>query len=199
MDRRMIVSCIAAVAVLTGALGTAARATDFAVNPYRVDPYKQFKFRVKWDGKYVSGVFRVSGLSRTTNVVSHRSGNEVSLVRKAPGETSYDPIVLERGRTHDDAFEKWANKVWNLGSGAGSESSLSDFRKDIVVELYNEAGQLVMAFKIFRCWPSKYTALQELDANDTGIAVESMVLQHEGWKRDYEVTEPTEPSFTEPN
>ncbi len=185
-------------AALLIAAATTVEAADFAVNPSRFDPYKQSKFRVKWDGKYVSGVFRVSGLSRTTQVVSHRSGSEVSLVRKSPGETGYDPIVLERGRTHDEAFEKWANKVWNFGSGAGSESSLGDFRKDIMIELYNEAGQLVMALKVYRCWPSKYVALSELDANDTQVAVESITLEHEGWERDYEITEPAEPTFTEP-
>lgn len=193
-----VVFAVLTAAILLGSSASAIRATDFVVNPYRIDPYKQFKFRVKWDGQYVPGVFRVSGLSRTTKVVSHRSGNEVSLVRRTPGETSYDPIVLERGRTHDTAFEKWANKVWNLGSGGGSESSLADFRKDIILDLYNEAGQLVMAFKVYRCWPSRYIALQELDSNSTGIAVESIVLQHEGWERDYDVAEPTEPTFTEP-
>ncbi len=192
------IQVLVAAAILIGSSASNVMAVDFAVNPYRIDPYKQFKFRVKWDGRYVSGIFNVSGLSRTTKVVSHRSGNEVSLVRQLPGETSYDPIVLERGRTHDDAFEQWANKVWNLGSGAGSESSLGDFRKDIIIDLYNEAGQLVMAFKVRRCWPSHYVALQELDANSTGIAVESITLQHEGWERDYDVAEPTQPTFTEP-
>jgi len=197
MSRRFTSILIASAALLI-AVATAVEAADFAVNPQRFDPYKQSKFRVKWDGQYISGVFRVSGLSRTTQVVSHRSGNEVSLVRKSPGETAYDPIVLERGRTHDNAFEQWANKVWNLGSSAGAESSLGDFRKDIMIDLYNEAGQLVMAFKVYRCWPSKYVALSELDANNTQVAVESITLEHEGWERDYEVSEPAEPTFTEP-
>jgi phage tail-like protein len=101
-----------------------------------------------------------------------------------------------RGRTHDTEFENWANKVWNYGSSLGTEVSLKDFRKDIVIELYNEAGQLVMAFKVYRCWPSDYVALSDLDANDTSVAFESITLQHEGWERDYAVTEPVEPSFT---
>ena len=174
------------------------QAIDFAVNTHRFDPYKQFKFRVKWDGKYVSGVFRVSGLHRNTKVITHREGSEPSISRKMPGETVYEPIVLERGRTHDLAFEQWANKVWNFGAGLGSEVSLKDFRKDIIIELLNEAGQLVMVWKVYRCWPSHYSPLQELDANSTAIAVETLVLENEGWERDYEVTEPTEQSFTEP-
>lgn len=179
------------------ALATA-QATDFSVNPQRFDPYKQFKFRVKWDGRYVSGVTKVSGLHRETEVITNREGNEPGILRKSPGKTSYNPILLERGRTHDTEFEKWANKVYNFGSGAGSEVSLKDLRKDIIIELYNEAGQLVMAWKVYRCWPSKYSPLNEFNANSTHVAIESMVLEHEGWERDLEVREPAEPSFTKP-
>jgi phage tail-like protein len=170
----------------------------FSVNPQRFDPYKQFKFRVKWDGRYVAGVSRVSPLRRRTQVVTHREGGDPSMQRRSPGVTSFDPIVLERGRTHDAEFEQWANKVWNLGAGLGNEVSLKDFRKDIVIELYNEAGQLVMAFRLFRCWPSEYVALGELEANNGAVAFESLTLEHEGWERDYEIKEPQEPSFSEP-
>ncbi len=173
-------------------------ASEFSVNPQRFDPYKQFKFRVKWDGRYVPGIIKVSGLNRNTEVVENRQGGEPSNIRMMPGRTTFEPLVLERGRTHDTAFEQWANKVWNLGSGLGSEASLKDFRKDIIVELYNEAGQLVMAFKVYRCWPSRYSALGPLDANSSAIATETLVLQNEGWERDYSVVEPTEPSFTVP-
>ena len=120
---------------------------QFSVNtsPQRFDPYKNFKFRVKWDGKYVAGVSKVGGLKRTTEVVKHRDGGDPSSSRKSPGRTEYDAITLERGVTHDTEFEKWANKVWNFGSGLGAEVSLKDFRKDIIIEIYNEAGQLVIA------------------------------------------------------
>jgi phage tail-like protein len=171
---------------------------QFSVNPNRFDPYKQYKFRVKWDGRYIPGIFSVSALMRTTEVVTHREGGDPSMVRKSPAQTVYEPIVLVRGRTHDTAFEEWSNKVWNFGSGLGAEVSLKDFRKDIIIELYNEAGQLVMGFKVYRCWPSEYVALSDLDANDSAVAIESMTLENEGWERDYEVTEPAEPSFTEP-
>ena len=172
--------------------------TKFTVNPNRFDPYKQYKFRVKWEGRYVAGISKVSSLRRSTEVVTHREGGDPSSVRRSPSQTTYDPIVLVRGRTHDAEFEEWANKVWNFGSGPGSEVSLADFRKDIIIELYNEAGQLVMAFKVYRCWPSEYVALGELNANDNCVAFEILTLQHEGWERDYSVTEPEEPSFEEP-
>ena len=172
---------------------------QFSVNPTRSDPYKQFKFRIKWDGRYVAGVSKVSPLKKTTEVVSHREGGDPSTARKSPGQTHYEPIVLERGRTHDAEFERWANKVWHLGGGQGAEVSLADFRKDIRVELQNEAGQLVMAFNVFRCWPSEYVAMGPLDADDdSSVAIESLTLQHEGWLRDPDVPEPKEPSFNVP-
>ena len=169
--------------------------TQFTVNPSRFDPYKHFKFRVKWDGKYVAGISKVSGLMRTTDVVEHREGGDPSSTRKSPGLTKFAPITLERGVTHDTEFEHWADKVWRFGAGLGAEVSLRNFRKDVYLELYNEAGQLVLAYQIFRCWVSEYRALPDLDANSTAMAIESITLQHEGWMRDTEVAEPSEPSL----
>ena len=170
----------------------------FVVNSHRFDPYKNFKFRVKWDGKYVAGVSRVSGLKRTTEVIEHREGGDPSSSRKSPGLTEFDAITLERGITHDTEFEKWSNKVWNFGSGLGAEVSLKDFRKDIYIEIYNEAGQLVLAYKVYRCWVSEYQVIPDLDANGNAVAIELIRLENEGWERDYDISEPTEPSFTEP-
>ena len=171
---------------------------QFSVNPERFDPYKNFKFRVKWDGRYVAGVSKVRAFSRSTEPVEHREGGDPSTVRKSPGQTKYEPITLERGVPHDPEFEKWANKVWNWGSGLGAEVSLRDFRKDLIIEFYNEAGQLAIAYKVYRCWPSEYQALPELDASGNAVAIQTLKLENEGWERDYEVGEPTEPSFTEP-
>jgi len=167
---------------------------QFSVNPQRFDPYKNFKFRVKWDGRYVAGVSKVGSLKRTTEVVKHREGGDPSSSRKSPGRTEFDAITLERGVTHDTEFEKWANKVWNFGSGLGAEVSLKDFRKDIVLELYNEAGQIALAYKIYRCWVSEYEILPNLDANANAIAIEHIKLENEGWERDRSVKEPVEPS-----
>jgi phage tail-like protein len=171
---------------------------QFTANPTRFDPYKNFKFRVKWDGRYVAGVSKVSTLKRTTEVVKHREGGDPSSSRKSPGRTEYDAITLERGVTHDTEFEKWANKVWNYGSGLGAETSLSDFRKDITVELYNEAGQLAVSYRVYRCWVSEFQALPDLDANANAVAIAKIKFENEGWERDYDVTEPAEPTFTEP-
>ncbi|MCB9929438.1 MAG: phage tail protein [Alphaproteobacteria bacterium] len=170
---------------------------QFSVNANRFDPYKNFKFRVKWDGRYVAGVSKVSALKRTTEVVKHREGGDPSTSRKSPGRTEYEAITLERGVTHDPEFEVWANKVWNFGS-VGEEVSLKDFRKPIILEVYNEAGQKAIAYKIFRCWVSEFQALPDLDANANAVAIQMLKLENEGWERDYDVTEPEEPSFVEP-
>jgi phage tail-like protein len=169
---------------------------QFAVNPLRFDPYKNFKFRVKWDGRYVAGISKVSALKRTTEVVEHREGDDPSTSRKSPGRTKYEAITLERGVTHDTEFESWANKVWNFGSGV--EVSLKDFRKDVLIDMFNEAGQLVISYKVYRAWVSEYQALPDLDANANAVAIQHIKLEHEGFERDYEVPEPAEPSFTEP-
>ena len=166
---------------------------QFTVNPHRFDPYKDFKFRVRWDGRVVAGVSRVSALKRTTEVVEHREGTDASTSRKSPGRTRFEPITLERGVTHDTAFEDWANQVWRLGAGAGNEVALSSFRKDIVIELCNEAGQVVLAYKVYRCWVSQFQALPDLDANAAAVAIQAIVLENEGWERDTSVPEPKEP------
>ena len=168
---------------------------QFNVNPQRFDPYKNFKFKIKWDGKYVAGVSKMSPLKRTTEVVKHREGGDLSSSRKSPGRTEYEAITLERGVTHDEEFEKWAIKIWNYGAGLGSEVSLKDFRKDITIEVYNEAGQLAIAYRVYRCWVSEYQALPELDANANAIAIQHIKLENEGWERDSSVKEPEEPSL----
>jgi phage tail-like protein len=172
---------------------------QFSVNAQRFDPYKNFKFRVKWDGKYVAGISKCSSFKRTTEVVKHREGGDPSSSRKSPGRTEYEAITLERGVTHDKEFEQWANKVWNFGAGLGAEVSLKDFRKDIILEIYNEAGQLAIAYNVFRCWVSEFQSLGDLDANANAVLIQHLKLENEGWERDVAVTEPTEPTFTEPS
>ena len=164
--------------------------TMFSVNAHRLDPYKNFKFRVKWDGQYIPAITKVSPLVRTTDAVVVRSGSDPSNSHISPGATSFAPITLERGLTHDSEFEDWANKTFNVEGDAGM--SLRDYRKDIIIELFNLQGSLAMAFHVHRCWVSEYQALPALDANANCVAIERIVLQHEGWERDHSVTEPTE-------
>jgi phage tail-like protein len=172
---------------------------QFTVNPTRVDPYKNFKFRVKWDNLYVAGISKVSGLKRTTEVVKHRDGGDPSSSHKSPGRTEYEAITLERGVTQDLAFEQWANKVWDYqnaqAQSATNEVSLADFRKDIIIDVFDEAGQKVLSYHVYRCWVSEYHALPDLDANANAVAIQTLKLENEGWDRDTTVVEPKEPSF----
>jgi len=174
---------------------------QFTVNTQRFDPYKNFKFRVKWDNNVVAGISKVSGLKRTTEVVKHREGGDPSTSRKSPGRTEFDAITLERGVTFDTEFEKWANKVWDFAHSGqpGQEVSLRDFRKNITIEVYNEAGQKVTAYNLFRCWVSEYQSLPDLDANANAVAIQHIKLENEGWERDTSVTEDLEPTFTDPS
>lgn len=172
---------------------------DFPKTPRRVSPYAAFRFRVKWGGVDVLGVSKVSGLSRTTQVVRHREGGDPSPIHLAPGQTDYGPITMERGVSNDATFEQWANKVFdwtNSGAAVGQPTSLLDFRKDLTIELYNEAGQKVAAWNVHRAWVSEFHAMPDLDGD--GLAVESIVIQNEGWERDETIIEPAEPSFVVP-
>ena len=177
---------------------------QFSVNAQRFDPYKNFKFRVKWDGVYVAGISKVGALKRTTEVIEHREGGDPSTVRKSPGRSKYEPITLERGVTHDAAFQQWANKVWDYSNAQAAadqrtqEVSLKDFRKDIIIDAFNEAGQKVLSYYVYRAWVSEYQALPELDANANAVAIQTIKLENEGWDMDADVGEPSEPSYTDP-
>lgn len=163
---------------------------QFSVNTYRFDPYTNFKFRIKWDGEYVAGLSKCSALKKTTEVVDWREGGDPSHGRKLPGKTSYEPITLESGLTHDLRFEAWANLVNNFQGDPAM--SLRNFRKEVVIDVYNLQGKVVISYIAHRCWVSEYTALPELDAAGNGIAIQTLVLQNEGWERDAAVTEPAE-------
>ncbi len=169
---------------------------EFVINATRLDPYKNFKFKFKMDGRYVLGVSKITALKRTTEVVSFRDGGDPSTDRKSPGRTKFEAITLERGVTHDTDFEAWAAKVWQVGAGLGAEVSLLDFRKDIIIDFFNEAGQLALSYTVYRCWVSEYQALPDLDANANAVAIQHIKIECEGWGRDTSVPEPTESSYT---
>jgi len=159
---------------------------QFSVNTNRSNPYKNFNFRVKVDGRYVLGVSKVAALSRSSELLEPREGGDPSITQKSPGRTKFEPITLERGVTHDMEFERWANKVRNFGSGLGTEVSQENARKDLIIELYDEKEDLVLTYKVFRCWVSEYQTLPELDANANAVAIESITLENEGWECEYD-------------
>lgn len=170
---------------------------QFTQNPKRLDPYKNFKFRVRIGNEVVAGVSKVGALKRTTEVVRHRDGGDFSSSRKSPGRTEYEAITLERGVTHDPEFQRWARAAqeFNVVGASEAQMGLGNFRKDILIELYNDAGQKVLAYKVYRCWPSECQMLSELDANANAVAIEHLKLENEGWELDEGVTEPREPDL----
>ena len=153
----------------------------------RFDPYKNFEFKVKWDGRYVAGISKVSALKRSTEVVTHREGGDPSSTHKEPGRTDYEAITLERGLTQDNAFEQWANQA--MEAGTNSSGPASDFRKDIVIDIFDEKGKRVLSYKVFRCWISEYQALPDLDASANTVLIQHIKLENEGWERDVTVGE----------
>jgi phage tail-like protein len=169
----------------------------FSKQPLRYDPYKNFKFRVKFgtSTNYVAGIHKMSALKRTTEVVEHREGGDPSMSRKSPGRSKYEALTLERGVTHDTDFEIWASKVWNFSGGPGMESSLADFRRDVIVDVFNEAGQKVKSYHVFRCWVSEYQAASDFDANANAVLIEHIKIENEGWQRDISVGEPQPAQF----
>jgi len=165
-------------------------AKGFVKNAKRFDPYKNFKFRLVWDGKPVMGISKVSALKRTTEVVKHRDGGDNSTDHKSPGRTSYDAITVERGLTHDPEFEAWANKVHPYSGDSAMD--LAAYKKDLTLEMMNEKGHVVYRYFLYDCWVSEYTAVPELNANANAVAIESMKVELEGWDRDKDTKEPNE-------
>jgi phage tail-like protein len=166
----------------------------------RRDPYKNFRFRVKFGAttEYVAGVTKVTGLKRTTEVIKHRSGGDPASSFKLPGRTEYEAITLERGVTTDKAFEQWANKVWSFrNSATGLETSLKDFRQNVILDVFNESGQKVSSYQIFNAWVSECQAISDLDANANAVLIEHIKLENEGWVRE-DLPAAEEPSFNDP-
>jgi phage tail-like protein len=163
---------------------------QFSVNTHRFDPYKNFKFRVKWDGRYVAGVSKIGFIGFKTDPATHREGGDPSTLRISPGVFTFEPVPLERGITFDTEFEKWANLVHNPGGDGGM--SLKNFRKDIYIELLDEAARIVKGYKLYRCWVIAYDALPELDSEGNAIAIELLKVAYEGFERDIGVVEQLE-------
>jgi len=163
----------------------------FPVNAHRHDPYRTFKFQILIDGKPVAGLKKMGALKRKTEAIKWRAAGDPSKERILPGGTSYEPITLEQGLSHDPVFENWAGLVNNIEGDAAM--SLKNFRKDIVINVLNLQGQVALSYKVFRAWVSEYQALPEMDAGTmNAVGIQTLTLQHEGWQRDTAVSEPTE-------
>jgi phage tail-like protein len=164
----------------------------FNVNINRFDPYKAFRFLVYFEGSTspVAGISKVTGLKRSSDPIEYKEGGN-ALIHKGLGRTKYDAITLERGVTHDTDFENWANAAQVLDKGAPS-TSLKNLRKEIRIELLNDAGQPVLRYSVHRCWVSEFQALADMDGGSNAVMIEHIKLENEGWERDLSLVEPTE-------
>jgi phage tail-like protein len=156
-------------------------------NPQRSDPYLHYRCRVKWDGRYVAGVSKVSGFTRTTPVIRHREDADAATTRRLPGETGYAAITLERGISFDDAFLRWAKQIFDYANSAaptGASASLGDFRRPLGIEIFDEAGQKVVAYAVHDAWVSEFSGGSALDGLGDAVTIERMVVQHQGWDRE---------------
>lgn len=154
-----------------------ARASQF-------DPYRKFKFRIKFNNQPVAGLTKCSALTVSVESKEFRSGDMDSFKHKLPGMVSFEPITLEQGVTADKTFEAWATAMSNYlaNQGADAEKTPDDFRKDVDIEVYNLDNQMVKAYRVFQCWVSKYTAVPDLDAMSGDFMIQTLVLENEGIK-----------------
>jgi phage tail-like protein len=161
---------------------------QFAVNPHRIDPYKNFKFRVKWGADYVAGLSKMSAVKRSTEAIEWREAGSPSVVRKLPGRTKFEPVTLESGLTHDQEFMSWADLV-NTPQGDAA-MSLKNYRKEVTIEVLNLQATKVISFTLHRAWVAEFQALPEMDANANAVAIQTLKLEYEGFT--IESTEPAE-------
>jgi len=156
----------------------------------RLDPYKNFKFKVMWDSRFVAGLSKMSAIKRTTEAIEWREAGDPALVRKLPGRTKSEPVTLERGLSHDDQFIEWANLVSNPITGP--DISLSKYRKEVTIQVLNEAGTPAIAYILKRAWVSEFQAVPEMDANANAVGIQMLKLEYEGFIVDPNVSEPAE-------
>ncbi|HEX2330569.1 MAG TPA: phage tail protein [Candidatus Angelobacter sp.] len=157
-----------------------ARASQF-------DPYRTFKFRVRFGDTTVAGITKVSALTRTVTPNELKEGGDLLAPRHNPGGVRYEDVVLEKGLTASNEFEEWANAVLQLQNDPGS---VTGFKRTVYIDVFDLKGnpqdrkaQPIASYKLNRCWITRYSALPELDASSGGVGIQSVTLSHEGWER----------------
>lgn len=155
--------------------------SGFTKNAKRIDPYKTYRFQLKWDGATVLGVMKASPLKRSTDVIKHRDGSDPGAGRKSPGRTKYDTITLQRGITCDPHFQQWASKI-NADPGDGTIDPAIP-RKECALEVLNERGRVARRYLLHGCLVSDYTVAKILDSSSNAIPIKSITLKLDGWEK----------------
>lgn len=132
------------------------------VNPNRNDPYKNFKFRVKFGGKIVVAATSASGL------------------RKIPGMHKNGTITLKRGVIPDSGFAKWVNQTAQPDHAANSAGGLhKPTRRTFVVEMRDETGGKTGEWKLHSCKVRAVNPSRSKNSN----GIESLTLQAEAMEK----------------
>ena len=153
----------------------------FTATALTYDPYRKFKFLVKWEGQYVMAVHKVSSITKSIDAIDWRTGGDSNFGAKVPGLTKWEPITLERGLSADAAFQKWMIEVNRYTKAGGQENeAVHNFRKNLQIEMYDLQNDLVMTINVYNAWPSKLT-IADFDAKANELAIEHIELQNEGW------------------
>jgi phage tail-like protein len=162
----------------------APKATRFT-EAQRRDPYRNFNFRILFDGTEVAACRKMSALDATVNVVKFRAGNSLSTVDEAmPGRVEFPPVTFEGGVTDDLTFEAWARALVRHGhERQPTRQTEPNFRKDIEVLVLDVDGRPVRRYKLYHCFVSKFTQISDLAADGNDVLIETLEITHEGFER----------------
>ncbi len=148
------------------------------------DPYRKYRFRVEIDGVTQAGFNECSFADSNTEMVEYREGDEPPVFRKLSGLTKYGNITLKWGITDSNELYEWKKQIEETGAGDGKGAGLDEYgnRKNISIVLVNEAGDDKSRWEIVRAWPMKYDPT-DFDAKGNDVAIESLEICHEGFKK----------------
>jgi phage tail-like protein len=141
----------------------------------RVDPYRNFRFRVEIDGIIQAGFNEVTMPDSTTDPVEYREGTDNPNMRKLTGLTKGGNITLKWGTTTNLEFFNWRQLVID---GNVAEAR----KKSMAVVLKDEMGKDAARWEFSNVWPTKYKPA-DMSAKANDVAIETLELVHEGMKR----------------
>ena len=135
----------------------------------RVDPYKNFHFRLEIDGITQAGFTECSGLGSEVEVIEYREGREPTHVRKLPGRVRYPDITLKWGVTDSRELYDWHRAVL--------QGQIQ--RKNLVIILLDDSGADKVRWNVSEAWPTKWEG-PDLCAKGNDVAIETLVITCEG-------------------
>jgi phage tail-like protein len=138
----------------------------------RVDPYRNFNFRVEIDGITQAGFSECTGFELSTDPIEYREGGENTTVRKLPGLTKYANITLKWGLTDSKDLYNWYRDVVN---GKIQRKNGSIIVRDL-------DGSDKVRWNFTDGWPTKYNPA-DMNAKGNEVALETLEIAIEGIER----------------